>query len=332
MTQVASAVPARTGTPLLENVEFLLPLVPVDPVTELYGGVLFQGKRFQRVTGYRRACARHAVAEIATAAKVSWFAPFLPQRQLLADPGTRDAMMHAIQCCVPDATLLPQGTERLYLAEPSDQDTDYVVLDARERSQDGDSYRYDLEVRDPSGRVVERWEGPSLRAVRKPAGAGPWVPATLGSCLERSCERVLGGQRAIVVEPDPVNGQVATIAERRAQTELAASRAVGRPLRVRYRPDRKPEADGVEVSASHSARLTLTVAGAGLFGENTRVWSALECVRKTGLMTQARTVARVDPDGWALLSSGEARIATWATTVNDRPGPVVFAVLQGRDQ
>jgi enediyne polyketide synthase len=61
---------------------------------------------------------------------------------------------------------------------------------------------------------------------------------------------------------------------------------------------------------------------------NTRVWSALECVRKTGAMTQALTVGQVDPDGWALLSSGSARIATWTTTVNDRPDPVVFAVLQ----
>jgi enediyne polyketide synthase len=348
----------------------VLPLVPVDPISELYGTVLFQGKRFQRVMAYRRAGARQALAEIATTAEVSWFAPFLPQERLLAEPGTRDAMMHAIQCCVPDATLLPQGIEKLYLAEPSDQDTDFVVLDARERSQDGDTYVYDLDVRDPSGKLVERWEGLSLRAVNKRGGAGPWVPSMLGSYLERSCERVLGGSRAVVVEPDPSGTRVATTQERRAQTELAASRAVGAPLRVRYRPDGKPEADGVEVSASHSAGLTLVVVGegsltcdvetavhrseqdwAGLIGEdllavagllaaetgepaaiaNTRVWSALECVRKTGSMTQALTVGRVDPDGWAVLSSGEARIATWTTTVNDRPDPVVFAVLQGEE-
>ncbi|WP_020670849.1 SDR family NAD(P)-dependent oxidoreductase [Amycolatopsis nigrescens] len=440
MTQVASAVLDRAGVPLLENVEFLrpivvspqgsttirlaalaqdaetadvvlrsgetgfsadhfrarlrfprpalpaqptqsgeaesangsaLPAVRVDPVSELYGEVLFQGKRFQRVTGYRRASARHAVAEIATATTLSWFAPFLPQSQLLADPGTRDAMMHAIQCCIPDAILLPQGIERLYLAEPAEQLTDYVVLDARERAQDGDSYLYDLDVRDPAGKLVERWEGLSLRAVRSRAGAGPWVPAMLGSYLERSLERVLGGERAVVVEPDPVDGRVETIAERRAQTALAASRAVHRPLEIRYRPDGRPEADGVEVSASHSSRLTMVVAGAGRLtcdvetalerteedwagllgaellavgrllavdtGEsvtvaNTRVWSALECVRKAGAMTQSLTVRRVDPDGWALLSNGAARIATWATTVNDRSDAIVFAVLQDEEE
>ncbi|MEU9688530.1 type I polyketide synthase [Amycolatopsis japonica] len=347
-----------------------LPPVPVDPTTELYGTVLFQGKRFQRVTGYRRASARHAVAEIATGAEVDWFAPFLPQEQLLADPGTRDAMMHAIQCCVPDATLLPQGIERLYLAEPGEQHPEYVLLDARERSQDGDSYVYDLDVRNPDGKLVERWEGLKLRAVRKRDGEGPWVPSMLGSYLERSVERLLGSSRAIVVEPDPVGVSVETTPERRAQTALAAGRAVDAPLEIRYRPDGKPEADGVEVSASHSADLTLAIAGggriacdvetaiertpedwAGLLGEDllavgellaadareplsvahTRVWSALECVRKTGDMTQALTVHRVDPDGWAVLSHGVARIATWVTTVNDRTDPVVFAVLQGEE-
>ncbi|MFD8499433.1 SDR family NAD(P)-dependent oxidoreductase [Amycolatopsis sp. NPDC059657] len=356
-----SAEPARSTE---------IPLVAVDPVSELYGEVLFQGKRFQRVTGYRRASARHAVAEISTSASVSWFAPFLPQEQLLADPGTRDAMMHAIQCCIPDATLLPQGIEKLYLAQPSDQDTDFVVLDARERSQDGDTYVYDLDVRSPSGELVERWQGLSLRAVRKRDGAGPWVPTMLGSYLERACERVLGGQRAVVLEPDPAGAPARDTAERRAQTALAASRAVDRPLEIRYRPDGKPEAGEVEVSASHTSELTLVVAGsgsltcdmetavsrteddwAGLLGDdllavgallasetgestdisNTRVWSALECVRKTGAMTQALTVGRVDKDGWALLSSGSARIATWATTVNGKPDPIVFAVLQGED-
>ena len=38
--------------------------VPLDPAADLYGGVLFQGKRFQRVLGYRRLAATSCVAEI----------------------------------------------------------------------------------------------------------------------------------------------------------------------------------------------------------------------------------------------------------------------------
>lgn len=347
-----------------------LPAVPLDPATDLYGGVLFQGKRFQRLTAYRRASARRAVAEVSTASQAPWFAAFLPQERLLADPGTRDTVMHALQCCVPDATLLPEGVERLHLADRADQDAGCVVIDARERSQEGDSYVYDIDVCDPSGALVERWEGLRLRAVRSRGGAGPWVPALLGSHLERALEEVLGGSRAVVVEPDPASDGTSAAPDRRAQTELALSRALGRPVRLRHRPDGKPEVEGVQVSASHGAGMTLAVAGSGRLGcdvepvaerseqewaqllgsgqlaardllavepgesahtAGTRVWGALECLRKTGATTQTLTVEEVRPDGWAVLSTGDARIATWVTTVNDRPGPVAFAFLAGEE-
>lgn len=344
-----------------------LPGVPVDPGAELYGDVLFQGKRFQRLLAYRTAAARHAVAELATASPTPWFAAFLPQRLLLADPGTRDAVMHAIQCCVPDATLLPEGIERLHLAQRGAQDADYVVMDARERVQDGDSYTYDVDVFDPAGVLVERWEGLRLRAVRKKSGAGPWVPSLLGSYVERAVERVLGGRRAVVVEPDPAHGDPA---DRREWTALAVGRALGGPVAVRYRPDGRPETDGALISASHGAGVTLAVAGghrlgcdvqaveerderdwAGLLGTaqlpvrdlvaaeagesaaaaGTRVWSALECLRKAGATSQALTLDRVHEDGWVVLSAGDARVATWVTTLKDLAEPVVFAVLSGQE-
>ncbi|HEX4724140.1 MAG TPA: type I polyketide synthase [Pseudonocardiaceae bacterium] len=430
MAQVATAVLGRTATPLLENVEFLrpivvrpgtatsvrlaalvrdaetvsvairaedtgfnadhfratlrlprpavpddgpsreattLPPVPVDPITELYGSVMFQGKRFQHLMGYRRASARHAVAELSTTTPAPWFGAYLPQDQLLADPGTRDAVMHALQCCVPDATLLPQGIERLYLAAQADQHVEVVTLDARERSQDGDSYVYDIDVLDPAGQVVERWQGLTLRAVRRKDSSGPWVPSMLSGYLERALERVLGGSRAVVVEPDPEPG---VAVDRRTQTEVAASRALGGPVTVRYRPDGKPEVDGASISASHGAGVSLVVAGAGQLGcdvetvahrtdedwagllgaglrdvrdlvvtesgENadtasTRVWSALECMRKTGRTTRTLTVEGVEPDRWVVFSTGDARIATWVTTVNNLADPVVFAVLWGEE-
>jgi enediyne polyketide synthase len=342
-----------------------LPPVPVDPTSELYGGVLFQGKRFQRLVAYRRAAARQAVAEIATTGVGSWFATFLSQDLLLADPGTRDAMMHSIQCCVPDATLLPEGIEALHLASRDTDEHEFVLLDARERFQDGDSYVYDLDIHDPDGKLVERWVGLKLRAVRKKGGAGPWVPSLLGSYLERSLEAVVGGSRSVVVEPDPLSD-----VDRRAQTYLAACRALGRPTPVTYRPDGKPEIDGGELSASHGAGVTLVVAGSskvtcdvesavkrtkkdwtGLLGKDlvavrdlvatatgesadiagTRVWTALECVRKTGALQQSLTVERVHQEGWVVLSAGSTRIATWVTTLNGQEEPVVFGFMVGKE-
>ncbi len=344
-----------------------LPAVPIDPVAELYGGVLFQGKRFQRLLSYRTAAARHAVAELGTTAPSPWFATYLSQERVLADPGTRDAVMHAIQCCVPDATLLPQGIEKLYLAEPADQADDTVLMDARERSQDGDSYTYDIDVLTMDGRLVERWEGLTLRAVQKRGGAGPWVPSLLGSYVERSLERVLGGSRTVVVEPDPAD---ADQSDRRARTAVAVSRAFGRETTIRYRPDGRPEVDDGVMSASHGAGLTLAVTGTGRLGcdvetvlertdedwagllgteqlavrdvltgetgesravSGTRIWCAVECLRKSGAPAQALTVDRVEQEGWVVLSAGDARVATWVTTLNDRPEQVVFAVLSGEE-
>ncbi|MEX5717412.1 type I polyketide synthase [Geodermatophilus maliterrae] len=360
----------RPALPDLRSAPSSLPKVVCDPVTELYGSVLFQGKRFQRLLAYQHAAARRAIAEVACTEQESWFATFLPQERLLADPGTRDVVMHAIQCCVPDATLLPQAIEELHLADRATADLPHVVLDARERSQDGDSYTYDVDVRDPDGRLVERWTGLVLRAIRSRGAVGSWSPAMLGPHLERTLETVLGGRRAVVVEPDPADSPARTTGQRRAQTQLAAGRALGAPVRLRYRPDGKPEADGVEVSASHSAGLTLVVTGdrrltcdaevalerteedwAGLLGADllslrdllasdvhesptiaaTRVWSALECIRKTGSQTQALTLHSVHPGGWALLSAGGAQIATWATRVDGRSDPIVFAVLATRE-
>jgi enediyne polyketide synthase len=284
---------------------------------------------------------------------------------VLADPGTRDAVLHAIQGCVPDATLLPQGVDRLHPADPADPSPGVVVVDARERAHDGDTFTYDVDVLTTFGELVERWEGLTLRAVHRRGGAGPWVAPLLGPYLERATEEVLGGARAVVVEPDPLTGPLEA-ADRRAQTELAASRALGRRAGVRYGPDGRPEVDGAAVSTAHGGGLTLVVTGAGplagdlevvterveddwatLLGHGlavrdlvtgepaavaaTRVWSVLECLRKAGMPGHAVTLDRVTPDGRVVFAAGGARIATWVTAVHGSPGPVVFAFLAGEE-
>jgi polyketide synthase-like dehydratase family protein/KR domain-containing protein/polyketide synthase family protein/beta-ketoacyl synthase-like protein len=364
------AVPARRPESRVS-----LPSVPLDPITELYGGILFQGKRFQRLLGYRRVTATRVVAEVGTTSQAPWFAPALPQELLAADPGTRDAVLQAIQASVPDATLVPVGVARLYLS--ADHDAEYVVVDARERNQDGDIHYYDVDVLDPAGTVVERWEGLTLRAI--PAEHGPWVPALVGPHIERTLRGMLGGHRTVVVEPDPVPPVPAEQADLRAAVDLAAGRAFGHPVRLRYGRDGRPEAVGANVSAAHDAGMTLLVTGrerlgcdigtvldrspaeqAGLLGAHVglrdrlmtetgepatvataRVLGALASLRTTGATSTLTTVAqstltltmdRGGPDGWVLLRTGDAVVATWVTTINDRPDPVVFAVLSGEER
>ncbi len=241
--------------------------VPLDPATDLYGGVFFQGKRFQRVQSYRRLAARSCEVDLSAGSDDQWFGPYLPAELLLGDPGVRDSFMHAIQCCVPNATLLPAGVERIYPADPALLQGQ-VVLHAAERSRVGDTYTYDLAVSAEDGQVLERWEGLRLQAVRKNDGQGPWVPALLGPFLERQVGDLAGGQARCAVEPDPVPAPAGTQA-RRKQTKAGLARVLDRSAVITHRGDGKPEVvpvSDVAVSASHGAGVTLAVAGRGHVG------------------------------------------------------------------
>jgi enediyne polyketide synthase len=340
--------------------------VPLDPAADLYGSVFFQGKRFQRVLGYRRLAATSCVAEISAVPMDGWFSGYLPALLLLGDPGTRDAFMHAIQCCVPNATLLPAGIERLYPAGPSALG-EQVTLHALERSRVGDSYTYDLDVRDADGAVVERWEGLRLQAVRHTDGSGPWVPALLGPYLERQVAEFLPGSLRCAVEPNP--SVLSRYAEsRRGQTTVALRRMLERPVTVLHRGDGKPGliGEGLAISASHGAGVTLVIGSAGrvscdvetvrertaadwtgLLGPEpfalaqltsrergeelsvaaTRAWSAVESLRKAGRVLPGPLT--LDPgggDGWVLFRSGRSKIATFATRLRGEPDPVIFAI------
>ncbi|AGL16720.1 type I polyketide synthase [Actinoplanes sp. N902-109] len=335
--------------------------VVLDPARDLYGDTLFQGPRFQRLTRFLRAAAREVTADVRVDPPTGWFAGYLPGELLLGDPGTRDAFMHGNQVCVPDATLLPVAVERLQPGRLGGSGP--VRFHAVERAQDGDTYVYDVAVRSLDGEILERWQGLRLHAVRHRGPAGPWVPALLGPYLQRSVEQLTGARVAVAVEP----GGTGDRAQRRGVTATALSRALGTPAAVRYRPDGRPEVDGGgTVSASHGAGVTLAVAGsgpvacdlepvaarsgadwAGLLGDHaglarllaadlaepadvaaTRVWTAIECLHKAGLQPHAPlTVLPGAPAGWAVLASGDLRIATVVTTLRERPGPVVAAVL-----
>ncbi|MGE5827242.1 MAG: polyketide synthase dehydratase domain-containing protein, partial [Micromonosporaceae bacterium] len=355
-----------------------LPPVPLDPARDLYGTVLFQGERFQRLRRYHRAAAREVDADLAAEARASWFADFLPSDLLLGDPGVRDALMHGNQVCVPHATLLPVGIERLY---PSGQvGAGELRYCATERRRDGDLYVYDVALRTPAGELVERWQGLHLRAVRKSDGRGPWPAPLLGPYLERMVEDLLGAQIAVAVEPDPPGAGDDPTA-RRTRTALAAGRALGYPADVRYRPDGRPELrcpagpgrpndvgpdGGPGISASHGGGLTLCLIGtgaigcdlepvaarpasvwqgllgahaelarvvAGATGEDadtaaTRVWTAIECLQKSGRSPAGPLALRPEPSGgWAVFGSGQVGVATLAATVRGLASPVVVALL-----
>ncbi|GGK91218.1 polyketide synthase [Sphaerisporangium melleum] len=357
---------APDGPP--EQVGAGLPPVPLDPPSEMYGDVLFQGGRFHRLRRYHRAAARHVDADVAALDARNWFAGFLSGELLLGDPGMRDALMHGNQVCVPDATLLPVGIERIWPGGAALADAGQLRYCATERFHQGDTYIYDIAVRDAAGEVVERWEGLRLQAVRKKDGRGPWVAPLLGSYLERTHEDLTGTRAAIAVEPFPGADDDAARAER---TVVAAGRALGRAAELAQGSGgRTLTDDGRTVSAAHGAGVTLCVVAEGvagaaveavtertaqewaeLLGANaslaeriaeatgeeygtaaTRVLAAAAALEGAGLPAGGPVTLTAEPRGaWAVLSCGGGHVSTLVTTLRDAPGPVVFAVLtEGR--
>jgi enediyne polyketide synthase len=322
-------------------------LIALDTAGDLYGGVLFHRGRFQRLGGYRSLRATECLAEISPDGTTVWFGHTLPDRLVLGDPGARDAAIHAIQACIPHATLLPTAVERvvsrgLEAGAP-------LLLAARERSRNGDEFVYDVEVLTTDGRLRERWEGLTLRAVDRIAPPAAWTAALLAPYVERRLQELLPGSRVRVTLDGGEDPQ-------------------GPPLR--HRPDGAPEMTGI--SRSHAGGLVLAVTGDGRIGCDlqpvaertaevwldllgpersrlaeliarergeafadaaTRVWAAAESLTKAGLPHGAPIV--LEPaapesgggEGWLLLRSGDLRIGTFVAPVRELAGAAALAVL-----
>lgn len=329
-----------------------------------YGSLFFHRGRFRRVTAYREVRARHCRADIAGDAETAWFGRYLPGALVLGDPGARDAFIHAIQACIPHGLLLPVGIGRLVFGAVDG--TGPWTLRARERRREGDLFVYDLEAVGADGRFRERWEGLRLRRVAdRPWRA--WPEALLAPYLERRIGELLpeGGLASLVLRRD--GGE----AGHRA-SDPALLHALGREARIQRRPDGKPELPGgPALSAAHAGHLTLAVAGAAplacdleavaergeaawrdllgaegfglagfiaktsgepLAGAATRVWTALECLKKAGLPWNAGLVFEaMEPDGWIVLGAGAVAVATGLARLEDGTGLGV-AVLARRSE
>jgi enediyne polyketide synthase len=338
-----------------------LPRVEVDPDRDLYGSLMFQGSRFQAVRGYRVALARTAVADLDTAAREEWFSPVHPRELLLAAPGARDAMMHAIQACVPDAVLLPEGVDLLVPAMATYPGSS-VVMEAHEDAHDGDAYTYRLACHDEHG-LVERWVGLRLRAVLRHAPRTlRWSPVMTGPYLQRQSEALFGRGVEVAVEPH------ALAATSRGDHRAATDRAITR-LRPRLALSRR--GDGrllldpqTHACSSHHQDFTMAVVGprdvacdteavveraeatwADLLGDGwalaqqvaaatdgdlheaaTRVWGAMECVRKVGHTSVGLALTTVTDDS-VVIAAGPYRVITWVLPVGGTS--TMFALLGG---
>lgn len=231
--------------------------VPLDPAADLYGGILFHSGRFRRVGRYLHLTATSCVAELTRSAEAP-FGRYLPGRLLLGDPALRDAAIHGIQACIPHRMLLPLSIERV---TPGRLDGPGPYrLAARERSRQGDTFVFDLELRDENGRLAEGWQGLALRAVDAAPRPSAWRAALAGPWIERSLQELLPGA-ALGVEIVPAAEGKAALAR------VAARSAGGTVVRFSHRPDGRPIAlssgPSALVASANGRSLALAVAATG---------------------------------------------------------------------
>lgn len=231
-----ATLPARIAT--------LPPIMP-DPQAKLYGPIMFQGKRFQKVAAYQHFKATECVATIDNTPSGNWFSSYLPPSLVLGSPGTRDAFIHAIQVCTPHKVLLPVSVERIVVHETSQ--AKQLTLYAHERVHKGETYIYDLVIQDEHGQLVEQWHRLELHSMSGVQFKGPWAAPLLGPYLERSIQQLLPHTS---VQAGVVYGSALSRQER---SDLAIQRALGKTVVVHRRTDGKPELLDQDqfVSASH---------------------------------------------------------------------------------
>jgi enediyne polyketide synthase len=273
-------------------VPIVIPAPVVADADDAYGPLFFHTGRFRRVRNYRLLGATECIAEL-DGRDEPWFHRYAPATLVLGDPGLRDAALHALQACVPQALVLPVSVGSIERFDALPRGVAFVS--ARETAREGADYVFDLVIASRDGRIAERWTSLRLRAVRErdvqqvpPAFWGPYVEREMG----------LGAPRVAVA---------ASTSD--AMARLLSTRNVG------HRADGKPLAGNAHVSASRSngiamaavhstpvgcdlqliasgahdflghdgaalARLTATEAGENDDLAATRVWSAFEAVKK----------------------------------------------------
>jgi len=317
-----------------------------DPAL-LYHRLLFHGPRFQRVRRYRHLSALGCEVELRPGAEQRWFSAYLPGTLLLGDPGLRDAALHTLQACVPHLRLIPVSVERVKtgVLDPSKP---YTVR-ARQRWRRGDRFLFDLTLSNAIGAVVERWDGLCLQRAGTFSEDIAWPAPLLACYLQRRLEE-LG-----------IHANLTFTTDTSATSGAVVRQAISR------RPDGKPmRSDGRHMSRSHHGGLTMTASSGnrlgcdleaacardpstwmGLLGASgwtlvercaqacgetqdasaTRLWCALECAQKAGLIEQPMRLHSIHDGGWVQFSCGDASIATALVRVQDLADPLIAAVL-----
>lgn len=292
--------------------------VPAHTGDEMYGPLLFHGRRFSRLRRYAHLEATGCTAVLG--GDRPWrFGAGLPAALRLGDPARNDASIHVLQACVPHRRLLPVGCAR-FTVHQSRTEGGELTLAAAEREHSGADYTYDVVVRDGSGRPVVSWSGLRLRDVG-PLPAETLHPVLVGPYLQRTLTALLP-KRDIRLSVEANGSGHGLAADREAGGGPWVVMAGGEPVACAWTSDSAPEPPAHWIDlADRLGRLV---------GEPDRhIRTRLQAVGACLPGPQgppSLAVRGVYENGWVLLQAGGDDIVSIVLSIEGEARPLAMAI------
>jgi enediyne polyketide synthase len=150
-----------TTTPREQTGEIPTSTLPIQPTEHLYGSVLFQGPRFQRIDEvYTLDSKRCTFAATQGLSEETW---------LLGDPYFRDALLQSLQLCVVPDQCLPVRVDRWEIVDPNPSRPVNRLSKAIIEGKEGDTYIGTVSSISTDGAPIEALSGYRARALlRRP--------------------------------------------------------------------------------------------------------------------------------------------------------------------
>jgi enediyne polyketide synthase len=250
-------------------------------------------------------------ARIQTKEEDVWF----DSEPLLGSPAVNDATVHALQACIPHRRLLPVRCERVSFAPRTDAE---LHLRAVERHAAGGEYVWDVVAQDANGARVVTWHGLTLADAGSLPHAESWPLPLLAAYLERAVD-TLGLADRPHISVGHTSGLVLTVDEPLVcHTEAVTGR--NREEWQHLLGDLTVLADQLEVRCPEPFDIRAT-----------RVWTSAACLSKID-SNGSLVLHGVYDNGWVLLRSGTALIASTVLPVGDADEPVAIAILSQRTE
>ncbi|MFB2892460.1 SDR family NAD(P)-dependent oxidoreductase [Aerosakkonemataceae cyanobacterium BLCC-F50] len=146
-------------------------VLDLNPQTDLYGDLLFQGPLFQRMRSIFSLTEESSIfcSYVRSEAELleESFAPNQGKALVLGDPYFRDVLLQSVQLTIPQHICLPVHIDKIELFENSSSDAGSRVVSVLLQKREGREYIGEVVTTDDRGYVVERLTGYQLRILEE---------------------------------------------------------------------------------------------------------------------------------------------------------------------